>query len=59
MHQSLCVTLGSLPEPTQVYCGHEVKEYSDILFCFPLWDGCYFGRFIFSEFGDILNSSEK
>lgn len=53
MHQSLCVTLGSLPEPTQVYCGHEVKEYSDILFCFPLWDGCYFVRFIISEFGDI------
>ncbi|KAK9913893.1 hypothetical protein M0R45_037697 [Rubus argutus] len=23
MHQSLCVTLGSLPEPTRVYCGHE------------------------------------
>ena len=26
MHQSLCVTLGSLPKPTRVYCGHEVKE---------------------------------
>ncbi|XP_008246211.1 PREDICTED: hydroxyacylglutathione hydrolase cytoplasmic-like [Prunus mume] len=23
MHQSLCVTLGSLPKPTRVYCGHE------------------------------------
>uniref|UniRef100_A0A0D3CLC4 cellulose synthase (UDP-forming) n=1 Tax=Brassica oleracea var. oleracea TaxID=109376 RepID=A0A0D3CLC4_BRAOL len=23
MHQSLCVTLASLPKPTQVYCGHE------------------------------------
>ncbi|KAK6926130.1 Hydroxyacylglutathione hydrolase, C-terminal domain [Dillenia turbinata] len=23
MHGSLCVTLGSLPKPTQVYCGHE------------------------------------
>ncbi|KAK9186812.1 hypothetical protein WN944_018201 [Citrus x changshan-huyou] len=23
MYQSLCVTLGSLPQPTQVYCGHE------------------------------------
>lgn len=26
MHQSLCVTLASLPKPTQVYCGHEVKK---------------------------------
>ncbi|CAI0459263.1 unnamed protein product [Linum tenue] len=25
MHQSLCVTLASLPKHTQVYCGHEVK----------------------------------
>lgn len=24
MYQSLCVTLGSLPKPTRVYCGHEV-----------------------------------
>lgn len=34
MHQSLCVTLASLPKPTRVYCGHEVKEdsgYSDIV----------------------------
>ncbi|KAL0733797.1 hypothetical protein Bca4012_010007 [Brassica carinata] len=23
MHQSLCVTLASLPKPTHVYCGHE------------------------------------
>ncbi|KAJ3682928.1 hypothetical protein LUZ60_013155 [Juncus effusus] len=23
MYKSLCVTLGSLPKPTQVYCGHE------------------------------------
>ncbi|KAL8137405.1 hypothetical protein V2J09_003406 [Rumex salicifolius] len=23
MHQSLCVTLASLPKPTRVYCGHE------------------------------------
>ncbi|MED6114188.1 Hydroxyacylglutathione hydrolase cytoplasmic [Stylosanthes scabra] len=23
MYESLCVTLGSLPKPTQVYCGHE------------------------------------
>ncbi|CAI0457333.1 unnamed protein product [Linum tenue] len=23
MHDSLCVTLASLPKPTQVYCGHE------------------------------------
>ncbi|XP_010558112.1 PREDICTED: hydroxyacylglutathione hydrolase cytoplasmic [Tarenaya hassleriana] len=23
MHQSLCVTLASLPKPTQIYCGHE------------------------------------
>ncbi|KAK7833538.1 hydroxyacylglutathione hydrolase cytoplasmic [Quercus suber] len=23
MYQSLCVTLGSLPKPTRVYCGHE------------------------------------
>ncbi|KAK4797951.1 hypothetical protein SAY86_030277 [Trapa natans] len=23
MYQSLCVTLGSLPKPTKVYCGHE------------------------------------
>ncbi|KAL7147646.1 hypothetical protein ABFS83_06G121100 [Erythranthe nasuta] len=23
MYQSLCTTLGSLPKPTQVYCGHE------------------------------------
>ncbi|KAG6490849.1 hypothetical protein ZIOFF_052169 [Zingiber officinale] len=23
MYQSLCVTLGSLPRPTRVYCGHE------------------------------------
>ncbi|KAJ6297131.1 hypothetical protein OIU78_022789 [Salix suchowensis] len=23
MYQSLCVTLGSLPKPAQVYCGHE------------------------------------
>ncbi|CAL5343774.1 unnamed protein product [Camellia sinensis] len=23
MYQSLCVTLGSLPNPTRVYCGHE------------------------------------
>jgi len=22
MYQSLCVTLGSLPKPTRVYCGH-------------------------------------
>lgn len=34
MHQSLCVTLGSLPKPTRVYCGHEVKEDSDILYIF-------------------------
>ena len=26
MHQSLCVTLASLPKPTRVYCGHEVKK---------------------------------
>ncbi|KAK1322108.1 Hydroxyacylglutathione hydrolase cytoplasmic [Acorus calamus] len=26
MYQSLCVTLGSLPKPTQVYCGHEYTE---------------------------------
>uniref|UniRef100_A0A0E0D009 hydroxyacylglutathione hydrolase n=1 Tax=Oryza meridionalis TaxID=40149 RepID=A0A0E0D009_9ORYZ len=25
MYQSLCVTLGSLPKPTRVYCGHEAK----------------------------------
>ncbi|CAL2243258.1 unnamed protein product [Prunus armeniaca] len=31
MHQSLCVTLGSLPKPTRVYCGHEVKEDSGFL----------------------------
>lgn len=24
MYQSLCVTLGSLPKQTRVYCGHEV-----------------------------------
>ncbi|CAN1852423.1 Hydroxyacylglutathione hydrolase cytoplasmic [Linum perenne] len=24
MYQSLCVTLASLPKPTQVYCGHEL-----------------------------------
>ncbi|XP_078435315.1 metallo-hydrolase/oxidoreductase superfamily protein [Wolffia australiana] len=23
MYQSLCITLGSLPKPTRVYCGHE------------------------------------
>lgn len=23
MHESLCVTLASLPKPTKVYCGHE------------------------------------
>lgn len=23
LYQSLCITLGSLPKPTQVYCGHE------------------------------------
>ncbi|XLU78082.1 hypothetical protein S245_001503, partial [Arachis hypogaea] len=23
MYESLCVTLGSLPKPTLVYCGHE------------------------------------
>ncbi|GAB2287944.1 Hydroxyacylglutathione hydrolase cytoplasmic [Dionaea muscipula] len=23
MYKSLCITLGSLPKPTQVYCGHE------------------------------------
>lgn len=27
MYQSLCVTLGSLPKPTRVYCGHEVWEF--------------------------------
>ncbi|KAJ6744612.1 BETA LACTAMASE DOMAIN [Salix purpurea] len=27
MYQSLCVTLGSLPKPAQVYCGHEVKIF--------------------------------
>uniref|UniRef100_A0A3N7FAV2 hydroxyacylglutathione hydrolase n=1 Tax=Populus trichocarpa TaxID=3694 RepID=A0A3N7FAV2_POPTR len=27
MYQSLCVTLGSLPKPTQVYCGHEVRIF--------------------------------
>ncbi|KAJ8649874.1 hypothetical protein MRB53_002897 [Persea americana] len=26
MYQSLCVTLGSLPKPTRVYCGHEYTE---------------------------------
>ncbi|KAI4370482.1 hypothetical protein MLD38_018833 [Melastoma candidum] len=26
MYQSLCVTLGSLPKPTKVYCGHEYTE---------------------------------
>lgn len=26
MYQSLSVTLGSLPKPTRVYCGHEVKH---------------------------------
>ncbi|XP_027104105.2 hydroxyacylglutathione hydrolase cytoplasmic isoform X1 [Coffea arabica] len=26
MYQSLCVTLGSLPKPTQVFCGHEYTE---------------------------------
>ncbi|KMZ57791.1 Hydroxyacylglutathione hydrolase [Zostera marina] len=26
MYQSLCVTLGSLPKSTQVYCGHEYTE---------------------------------
>lgn len=26
MYQSLCVTLGSLPKPTRVYCGHEVNN---------------------------------
>uniref|UniRef100_A0A0E0GLX9 hydroxyacylglutathione hydrolase n=1 Tax=Oryza nivara TaxID=4536 RepID=A0A0E0GLX9_ORYNI len=33
MYQSLCVTLGSLPKPTQVYCGHEytVKNLKFIL----------------------------
>jgi hydroxyacylglutathione hydrolase len=25
MYQSLCVTLGSLPKSTRVYCGHEVS----------------------------------
>ncbi|XP_075646394.1 putative sulfate transporter 3.3 isoform X4 [Castanea sativa] len=25
MYQSLCVTLGSLPKPTRVYCGHELQ----------------------------------
>lgn len=25
MYQSLCTTLGSLPKPTRVYCGHEVN----------------------------------
>lgn len=26
MYQSLCVTLGSLPKPTRVFCGHEYTE---------------------------------
>ncbi|XP_072959464.1 hydroxyacylglutathione hydrolase cytoplasmic [Typha angustifolia] len=26
MYQSLCVTLGSLPKPTRVYCGHEYTK---------------------------------
>lgn len=32
MYQSLCVTLGSLPKPTRVYCGHEVM-YALIYTC--------------------------
>ncbi|KAG8501877.1 hypothetical protein CXB51_004583 [Gossypium anomalum] len=28
MYQSLCVTLGSLPKPTRVYCGHEVQRFT-------------------------------
>ncbi|RZC17825.1 Hydroxyacylglutathione hydrolase cytoplasmic [Glycine soja] len=27
MYQSLCVTLGSLPKPTRVYCGHGEFEF--------------------------------
>lgn len=26
MYQSLCVTLGSLPKSTRVYCDHEVRD---------------------------------
>lgn len=26
MYQSLCITLGSLPKPTRVFCGHEYTE---------------------------------
>lgn len=33
MYQSLCVTLGSLPKPTRVYCGHEVMCACSYNFC--------------------------
>ncbi|PPD85222.1 hypothetical protein GOBAR_DD17821 [Gossypium barbadense] len=31
MYQSLCVTLGSLPKPTRVYCGHEHPVSTKVL----------------------------
>lgn len=33
MYQSLCVTLGSLPKPTKVFCGHEVRFACIFLMC--------------------------
>lgn len=37
MYQSLCVTLGSLPKPTKVFCGHEV-HYAYISFMCMITD---------------------
>uniref|UniRef100_A0A2P2JLP1 hydroxyacylglutathione hydrolase n=1 Tax=Rhizophora mucronata TaxID=61149 RepID=A0A2P2JLP1_RHIMU len=38
MYQSLCVTLGSLPRPTQVYCGHEYTV-KNLLFALTIEPG--------------------
>ena len=36
MYQSLCVTLGSLPNPTRVFCRHEVICLTFITMCLVL-----------------------
>ena len=52
MYQSLCVTLGSLPKPTQVYCGHEVKNFFFSLFSFIFLFGTSKSVTIFLSFVD-------
>lgn len=46
MYQSLCVTLASLPQPTRVYCGHEVmslyssQEIMELYICLYAFKFC-------------------